>query len=118
MAESEIEVQGKVAYVPTSALLAFIFTVLSWLMEAVVWVLRWGSDGRYPDETRTVVSMVLTLGFTVWLIFQGKERRGIALQAMTGGRSLGVRPAQVLLVAASVLIFGGVFMVWLMTGTE
>ncbi len=118
MAHPEIEVHGQAASVPTSALLAFIFTVLCWLMEALVWTLRCGSDGRYPDQTRTVVSMVLTLAFTAWLILQGKERRHVALMAMSGGKALSVRPAQAILVVAIVLIFSGVFCVWLMTGPE
>lgn len=117
MREPQTEAGPAIASVPTSALLAFLLTVLFWSMDALVWVLRFGSDGRYPDVMRTTVCTALSVGFSFWLIVQGNERRRVALAAMAGGKDIALRPGQAIGVVAILLVVGGVFFVWLMTGS-
>jgi len=114
----EIEVRGKHAYVPTSALFAFLFTVIFWMLDALVWVLRYGSDGRFPDRPRALVCTGLTVLFTLWILLEGKERRRVAMLAMTGGKEIALRPGQMVLVVVVLILFSGVFCVWVMNSPD
>jgi hypothetical protein len=103
----------RVVYVPTSALVGFMLSVLSWLLVALLWAGRQWTDGQWPGRLKVWVAVLVAIAATVYLF--GWGRPAWRANPMPPGDTIGVTRGQAFWVVL-IVVAAGAFGTWLVCG--
>lgn len=100
----------EVAYIPTSAIMAFELSVLSWMLHAWKYVIEWAAAGK-PMAVRQQIAWGIILGVST-IYTATKGRKDWKAHRPGPGQRIGVTLLQSL-VLVLVVVLSAVFTVWL-----
>jgi hypothetical protein len=102
----------EIAYLPTSALLALLLAICSWMLTLLLWAGRFITGGQWPGDMKLSVCSALSISATAFLVMRG--RRTLRENRPPPGTPIGLTGLQALLVVLLVLAVGsfGTWLVW------
>jgi hypothetical protein len=102
----------EIAYLPTSALLALLLVIFSWMLTLLLWAGRIITEGQWPGGLKLSVCSAVSMGATVFLVTCGRQT--LRMNRPPPGTRIGITAVQALLVVLLVLAVGsfGTWLVW------